>query len=214
MQTQNDLTKHVLYFWNEYRQSCFTRYSLLGACGVYWISLTINAVFLDQRESSLCEWFGGLPTTRDDSGRCNCRPRIAPYYFIQPLTVLYIWKSWGIFDTRADHMGDHGKRVVSARWRSDFTLHVREFLNEVFPSLWILCGSATSPSSLSWPSCNPDFTTPSEILWGILKEQWLYVFTNIELRATNTDALTAFNRADIIGNITKGVMICQALCLP
>ena len=87
--------------------------------------------------------------------------------FIQPSTVLYIWKSWVIFDTRADNMGDHGKRVVSARWRSDFTPPVREFLNEVFPSLWILCGFATSPSPLAWPSCKPDFTTPGEILWGI-----------------------------------------------
>jgi len=45
MQTRNDLTKHVLYVWKEYRQSCFARYSLLGACGVYSISLTIYAAF-------------------------------------------------------------------------------------------------------------------------------------------------------------------------
>jgi hypothetical protein len=61
-------------------------------------------------------------------------------------------------------MGDPGKRVVSARRRSDFTLSVREFLNEEFPSLWTICGSATFTSPLAWPSRNPDFTVPSEVL--------------------------------------------------
>jgi hypothetical protein len=93
MQTWNDLTKHVLCCWNEYRQLCFARHSLLGACGVYCISLTVNAVFLDQRESSLRDWVGWLPTTRDDSGRCNC-PRCFISRKVEEFVIpeLIIWE--------------------------------------------------------------------------------------------------------------------------
>lgn len=52
-----------------------------------------------------------------------------------------------------------------------FTLNVREFMNEASPDRWVFRGSAASPSTMSWPPCNPDLTTADSSLWGIIKHK-------------------------------------------
>jgi len=37
-----------------------------------------------------------------------------------------------------------------------FTVHVPEYLNEVFPGRWIFCGSALLPEPVEFPARNAD----------------------------------------------------------
>jgi hypothetical protein len=52
-----------------------------------------------------------------------------------------------------------------------FTLNAGGFMNEAFPERWVFHGSAASPSTMSWPPCNPDLTTADSSLWGIIKDK-------------------------------------------
>jgi hypothetical protein len=50
-----------------------------------------------------------------------------------------------------------------------FILIVHSILNKQYLAHWIGCGSPACPIPLSWSSHNPDFTTPDNSFWGIMK---------------------------------------------
>jgi hypothetical protein len=97
-----------------------------------------------------------------------------------------------------------------------FTLSVREFMKESFPDRWVFRGSAASPSTMSWPPCNPDLTTADSSLWGIIKHKLAV------RRSTPTTKLTSdhywclhlFNTTNVTKVLTKYVATHQALYRP
>lgn len=67
---------------------------------------------------------------------------------------------------RADHLGDHATRCGFSKMVLQLQLFhlycgsVSEFFNEEFPERWIVRGTATPPSPMSWSPRIADLTTP------------------------------------------------------
>jgi hypothetical protein len=51
------------------------------------------------------------------------------------------------------------------------SLHVRVYLNKIFPGQWIGRGSEASPAPFAWPIRSPDLTPTDNALWGFIKER-------------------------------------------
>jgi hypothetical protein len=52
-----------------------------------------------------------------------------------------------------------------------FHRHVREFLNQHLPQLWIGRGTDDDQMLLTWPPHSPDATPRDFFLWGYVKDQ-------------------------------------------
>jgi hypothetical protein len=94
-----------------------------------------------------------------------------------------------------------------------FTLNARGFTNEAFPDRWGFHGSAASPSTMSWPPCNPDLTTADSSLWGIIKHKLPVHRSTPPTKLTSGHywCLHLFNTTNTTKVLTKYVATHQAL---
>jgi hypothetical protein len=102
-----------------------------------------------------------------------------------------------------------------------FVFTVCDILNEQFLGSWIGCGSQTSSTPFSRPSCIPDLATLAKFLWGFIKLQvsvhqwWVSQSCAIGFHyyyATNTSAYVTQNMAAHQGAFGTQQFICRSTC--
>jgi hypothetical protein len=154
MQTWNNFKKHVLCCWNDFQQTYLRTNAPSDACAVYRRSLTKNVVLMDRRESPLRDGGGGLPTTCDDTGRCNCWPWRRPALLSrsrQPCFISGVVKEF--ITTELSNW-----RIMENLWfQQDDALSSPCLCVNYLTKHFQTGGFGAVLQPLAWPSASPDF---------------------------------------------------------